>query len=456
MDREMLSENELDYRLHKSNPVSRAALEDEGVRAALASVRRSVESGAHRDAPSHLVRRPVYRRRWITLGAATTALAVASLVGVETLTGGTGSSGLPLAVSPAAAAQLGKVARAAAGQLTPGPGQLEYLAYKSEITADLSFGNASVDFTYDQTLQDWDAPKLAGEGRERITSDGISFATPQDQANYLANKSAFESEFSKSDDADFPAGNTTAPGLLYDWVYPPRGPKEDGSFSSQLQKDVVAGTERPSGPQALLADLTASLDAQPEDLWAGLFTILRDSTNAQLRATAYQALSYVPGTKVLGNRTDQLGRPGVAIQFTSGYANSGTDTIIVSPTTGYLLEDEHPAPIPNGTASEREVYLQRGIVNSDTTLPGGGSQPLTSATQTVGLTTGTMKPTLQTTTSQSTTSTPQTTTPAPQTTTSTPPTATSSPPTTTPAPQTTASAPQTTTPASQTTTSSQN
>jgi hypothetical protein len=447
VDREMLSESELDHRLHQGNPVSRAALDDEGVRAALASVRRSVESGAHRQAPSRLAGRPLYRRRWATLGAATVAVAVASLVGVETLTGGAGGAGLPLAVSPAAAAQLGKVAHAAAGQLTPGPGQLEYLAYKTEVTADPSFGSASVDFTYDQTLQDWHG-SMGGNGRERITSDGISFATPQDQANYLANRSAFESEFSKSDDADFPTGNTTAPGPLYDWLYPPRGPKEDGSFSSPIEKEVDAETERPNGPQALLADLTADLDAQPEDLWAGLFTILRNSTNAQLRATAYEALSYVPGTKVLGNRTDQLGRPGVAIQFTSGYANSGTDTIIVSPATGYLLEDDRPAVIPNGTASERDVYLQRGIVNSDTALPGGGSQPITSATQTVDLTTGTETPTLQTTTSSTTTSPPQTTTSTPQTTTSTPQTTTSTP-------QTTASTPQTTAPVSQTTTSSQ-
>jgi hypothetical protein len=457
MDREMLSESELDGRLHRGNPVSRAALDDAGVRAALASVRRNVESGAHREAASHLAGRHVYRRRWVTLGAATLAAAVASLVGVETLTGGAGSAGFPLAVPPAAAAQLGQVAHAAAAEAMPGPDQFTYLAYKLEVTADPSFGGASVDYTYAQIVQSWNGSVPHDAGRGRDTSEGISFATPQDQANYLANKSAFDSEFSRSVGMEL-AGtdDPTATGLLGDSVYPPRAPKENGNLS-QIQEEVEAGTERPNGPQALLADLTASLDAQPEDLWAGLFTILRDSTNAQLRATAYQALSYVPGTKVLGNRTDQLGRVGVAIQFTSGYANSGPDTIIVSPSTGYLLEDDNSINTPKDGVSERDVYLQRGIVNSVTALPGGGSQPFTAATQTVDLTTGTMKPTLQTTTSTSptSTSTPQTTTPASQTTTSAPQATTSAPQTTTSTPQTTTPASQTTASTPQTTTSSQ-
>ena len=60
MDQEMLSESELDDRLDKGNPIDRAALDDEGVLAALACVRRSVESGSRREAPSHSARRPVY------------------------------------------------------------------------------------------------------------------------------------------------------------------------------------------------------------------------------------------------------------------------------------------------------------------------------------------------------------------------------------------------------------
>ncbi len=439
MDTEMLSENELDCRLHKSNPVDRAALDDEGVLAALASVRRSVVSGADREAPSPFARRPAYRRRWATLGAATAAVAVASLVGVETLTGGAGGADLPLAVSPAAAAQLGKVAHAAAGQVTPGAGQFEYLEYRSEIAADPSVGDVRVGFTSGDTVQEWDGPMPGLAGRQRITSDGISFATAQDQANYLANKSAFDAQLATTFGGLVGAPSAhdpTATGMLYDHVFPPRGPQDDGTFPSQMARAVAAGTERPNGPKALLADLTASLDAQPGDLWGGLLTILRSSTDAQLRATAYEALAYVPGTRVLGNRKDQLGRVGVAIHFTYS-VNGPADTLIVSPSTGYLLEDDVAMKTAQGTVLQREVDLQRGIVSSVTALPGGGRQPLTPATQTVNLTSGTMTPTLQTTTSasQSTTSTPQTTTSASQSTTSTPQTTTSASQSTTSTPQ---------------------
>jgi hypothetical protein len=47
-------------------------------------------------------------------------------------------------------------------------------------------------------------------------------------------------------------------------------------------------------------------------LWGDFSEILLSSTSAQLRATAYAALSYVPGTQVIGNETDQLGQPGIA------------------------------------------------------------------------------------------------------------------------------------------------
>jgi hypothetical protein len=95
--------------------------------------------------------------------------------------------------------------------------------------------------------------------------------------------------------------------------------------------------------------------------------------------------------------------------------------MIVSPSTGYLLEDDSTfsAKSKGGASSERDVYLQRGVVNSITAVPGGGNEPFTAATETVNLAKGTEKPTLPTTTSQSTTSTSQTTTSGTQSATST-------------------------------------
>jgi Clp amino terminal domain, pathogenicity island component len=86
VDTEMLSESELDDRLNKSNPANRAALENEGVRAALASVQRSVESRASLEPLSRSVRRSTYRHRWVLAGVATALVAVMTLAGVQALT----------------------------------------------------------------------------------------------------------------------------------------------------------------------------------------------------------------------------------------------------------------------------------------------------------------------------------------------------------------------------------
>ena len=391
--------------------------------------------------------RAVYRRRWATLGAAVATAGAASLVGIETLAGGVGGAGLPLAVTPAAAAQLGQVAHAAAAQAMPAAGQFQYAAVEVESTGDPSFAGASVNFAYDQTEQSWEGPIPVDESRDRTTSSGIAFAGAQDRANYLANKSAFDTEFADA----FGTADPAATGMISDFLYPARGLKDEGKLTP-IQSEIFNGTERPGSPQELLHDLKLYMGGQPSGLWDGLITIVRDATDAQLRATAYQAFAYVPGTTLLGDRKDQLGRAGTAIQFTD-HADGWTQTIVVSPTTGYLLQDESSySRSSQGLTSQRNVYLQRAIVNSVTALPNGNSQPFTAGSETVNLPKGTETPTLQTTTSasQTTTSTPQTTTGA-SSPTSTVPGTTSSTLQTTTSPTTTA--PQTVT--SQTTTPSQ-
>ena len=437
MDTEMLSEDELDLRLRQGNPVNRAALDDEEVGAALARVLRTIEAGARREERSRPASRPVHRRRWATLGVATAVAAVASLVGVKTLTGGAGGPSLPLAVSPAAAAQLDKVAHAAAVQVAAGAGQFEYLAEKIETAASTSVGGAPINYTYDQTIQNWDEPTFGAQGgRQRTTSQGIAFASAQDQANYLANKSAFDATFS----AQFAAPDPTATGLIADDLYkyhPAQAPPAPAGMSpadAAIYREVMALTVRPDSPRALLADLRLAFSPQADDLWGALVTILRSSTSPQLRATAYQALSYVPGTTVLGNQKDQLGRAGIAIHFPE-YAGGPADTLIVSPATGYILELDVAMKVPGGTTLSREIDLQHSVVDSVTALPDGGDQPITAATRNVDLRTGTVTPQTTTSGSQTTTSTPQATTSGSQTTSSTAQTSTTASQTTTSASQ---------------------
>jgi len=431
VDAEMLSDSELDRRLHQLNPISLAALDDTSVVAALASMEHDLEFQSDEPPSQRRIARPDLRQRWTRLGVATATVAAASLLGIETL-GGAGVAALPLAVSPAAAAQLSEVAHAAAGQRYPDTTQLEYESEKYELAADPAVGGVTVGFSSAVTIQSW------GRKRTRVTGDGITFNTPQNKANYQANESAFDAEMATTfaDLVGAPsAQDPTATGLQSDDLLTD---EKQGNLTA-IQAEVFNGAENPSGPRALIADLTTAFSADPSYLFGSLTSILRDSTNAQLRATAYEALKYVPGTTVMGNVKDQLGRPGIEISF-AGTTTRPSETqapiytMIVSPATGYLLESDDTKETPQqGTVIQREIVLQRGIVNSDTELPGGASQPITAETRTEDVANGTVSSTppagAQTTTTAS--STPSASTTPASTTTAPPPTTTTTPPTTT-------------------------
>jgi hypothetical protein len=124
---------------------------------------------------------------------------------------------------------------------------------------------------------------------------------------------------------------------------------------------------------------------RPEVLWDSLTGLLLSSTSARLRATAYSALAYVPDTTVLGSKTDQLGRSGIAISFTHDSTGT-TQTLIVSPATGDLLELDRTQKrdadgMRAGTVIQRELFLRRAIVAAAVALPGGGYQPLDPTSQ---------------------------------------------------------------------------
>jgi hypothetical protein len=305
--------------------------------------------------------------------------AVASLAGVEVLAGGDAGGGLPLAVSAAEAAQLQRLAAVASAQQAPGTGQWEYTVTRSQYYLNSPIGGSSVRWSYANTVQEWQGPAPVDALRERITADGVRFATPADQAVYAANRSAFDTKYLGP--SGYPAGDPTGAGVVSDVLMPHAayllGPASVWDTSSP-----------PADPQTLLADLASrkglplvgGTDRQVW-IWDGLSNVLESATDPQLRATAYRALAYAPDTTVLGDQAGQLGQRGVAVRFT-GYAGY-TVTIIVSPTTGYLLEDivaltAASRGMPAGSIVEINLYLQHAAVGSGTALPGGGSQPLPS------------------------------------------------------------------------------
>lgn len=391
MERRTLTEEELDRllsRISRTQPVDPAVAGDERVRAALAGVRRNIEedgrlvsAGFGRPAPWRTPPRGrAHRRRWVTVGAAVAAAGLASLVGVESIGGRGGRAGLslPLAVSPAAAAQLNRAAHVAAGQPTPGDGQWEYQDVRVEDLQHITLtGGPTLAYTIVVTQQTWYSPSTSAS-RELQTQDGISFPTAQDKATYLANQAAFDTAIDGKD--------------------PQYPPTKAGLQMSQIVKGNGSPppwqTSPPSDPQTLLAELWKSdlaslgiksaenvrayLGHKNDDMWMALGDLLNSPT-PRLRATAYAALSYVPGSKVVGNATDELGRSGIAVSWMPHPGNGFT--YIISPTTGYLLEKDliqgrTYGGDQAGSAVIRWLYLRNGVVDSDTALPGGGDQPI--------------------------------------------------------------------------------
>jgi hypothetical protein len=330
VDRNMLSDAELDDLLTvagETKPVSRAALDDASVRYALDDAWHLAESNAARF-ERRRARRPVHRRRLAAAGTAAVVVGVASLVGVEGFGGGAGSAGFPLAVSPAAAAQLNKVAHVAAAQPGLSAGQWLYVELTSRAPSADSHSSAK------ELVQDWFAAN--GVERERVTLAG---AATRDRVITDPNR-----------------GSAPTPGV--NLAEPPSDVKT-------LLADIASSTVPKAG---------ASPAKDPDWYWIDLGNVLESSTSPQLRSLAFTALKYLPGVTVLANQTDQLGRAGTELSFTG---SGPTLTIIVSPSTGQMLESYNTGAIAN-----RVIYTRQTVVSSETALPGGGTQPLTASEST--------------------------------------------------------------------------
>jgi hypothetical protein len=173
----------------------------------------------------------------------------------------------------------------------------------------------------------------------------------------------------------FPSPHTRAPA----WETSP--PSDPHALLNELWSEYLSvRPDQATDPE--IAGLKVTLNALRSGVsWSELSQVLLSSTSPKLRSRAYAALAYVSGTKVLGHQTDQLGRPGIAISRTINDP-LGNQTLIVSPSTGDLLEETATLTslrvvhgIPAATVTTHEIFLQRSIVNSDTALPGGGIQP---------------------------------------------------------------------------------
>jgi hypothetical protein len=96
---------------------------------------------------------------------------------------------------------------------------------------------------------------------------------------------------------------------------------------------------------------------------------------AKLGGVLYQVMSELPGVKIIGTRTDALGRTGTAIEDPS----SG-DVLVLDPSTGSLLETETLSTgrvptagaspgLKTGTVLSSNTYGPHGVVDGEGQTP---------------------------------------------------------------------------------------
>lgn len=378
MDAELLSEDELDERLRAGDPVDRVALDDDGVGTALLALSAAIETRAVHVDPrsSRPAARRMFRPRPRIVGAAAFAVAAASLIGVETLGGGAGSAGLPLAVAPAAAAVLSKAARVASAQAGPAASQWQYSETFVDQIQRATAAGATIEIGARQTVQTWVAAD--GANRVRVVAEGVAPVTNRGRAIYREHESAFwDLHLGLRDKVgDVQIDGLTTPAQARGFGREPAWDAQPPNEPHTLLVEIARSIRREYGT-ATVAGFTVRARAKFLQFQV-LASILATSNSSRLRATAYRALSSLPDKRVLGTKTDALGRSGVAISFSAPNVGS---TLLIDTRTGELIDEvqaytRSTAGGPPDTVY-RTVVGRRAIVASPTSLPGGGTLPVT-------------------------------------------------------------------------------
>jgi len=383
------SDEALDRLLSSLDPVDRDGLFVGNVAAArnavgqalVMQVREPDQMEAARSRPGALsYSRLPHRRRLVLRGVVAVALA-AVLVAVGALLPGRGSHTSQIGTPPASAAtMLNRAARTALRQnaVPLHKGQFEYLKTLEGLTSSnapkgLGFG---IRFWQTHTLQSWS--NAHGPIRLLTTNIRERFFAAEDREIARAHHMSL-AQLDGIDQAAARADSTE------DWINPPGGDPYNPRPS-----DFALDPKLPIQPQALLRAIQRQLLKEPvspnpsrvyELICGGL---LYDATSPALRAALYQVLARLPGVRLLGQRTDAVGRKGIAVAMSETGLKSTEEITLIDPRTSEELETENvqTTPIhnpdvtfPADTPINYTVFLTRGIVNSDRDLPGGGQIP---------------------------------------------------------------------------------
>jgi hypothetical protein len=296
----------------------------------------------------------------IAVGLAGVLLVVAALLP------GREATSVRLAPSPASAKSLlervARVASRAPASAVPSAHQYLYLKWTRGWANLESFKGHLFAYTDRDTEQDWEAPN--GSGRQRIVEWGFHFLTPADRAAWRASGEPWPAE--PSTDGKYPVG-----AYFDNCNVPPKGPAGLSTNPPRLLDELVRRYER------------GHLD--PAGTVGTIACMLQASTYPPLRAALYRVIERLPGIQLLGWRRDGLGRRGGALAVTEHGMREVLliDTASANPLELEQIQVKPPAlppgvpRLPDGTVLSLTIYLERGVVNTQTALPDGGNVPVT-------------------------------------------------------------------------------
>ena len=320
--------------------------DEETIARARASLHMRVE--APRSAQGRPPRRP-WVPRWRLAAAVAAALIIA--IGVPALLPGGRSGGAP----KAAAKVLLHVSDVAARQdatAPPGPDQYVYTKTRDSylnVWADAGPNHEGFTVLMPGTREAWIRPD--GAGRLLETTGTPTFLSEEDRSVWIASGRP-DLGGNRTTDETYPAGPQ---GLFYLDL---SGLPTDPDQLQQLIEDrkVEGGPPGDAETFTIIGDMLRETYASPE-----------------LRAALYQIASGLPGVELIGDVTDEEGRPGVAV----GYPSDGLrHDLIFDPNTSALLGERTVVTDPSRSEEAQHlrvgdvigwaVYLSSGVVDSTT------------------------------------------------------------------------------------------
>ncbi|MDQ4004949.1 MAG: CU044_5270 family protein [Actinomycetota bacterium] len=299
------------------------------------------------------IRRPLTRRaRPALLPVAAAGLALALMVGSVVLPDGRGGASASAAEVLLAAA---KTARAQSAD--PSVGEYRYTRSKLATLATEGEGAGSYTVAWPLVREMWVAPD--GSGRIRERNDEPVFLRPEDRAAWKASGSPQLWHTGVAMDDAF------GPGQL---------PYEDDSGFSTDPDELFEQIER----RAVESSSAPVPEGAPvtQEMFVIVADLLRETvTPPELRAALYEVAARIPDVELVGDVTDPVGRPGVAVAMT-WEQDAIREELIFDPVTSELLAVRQVIVRPvkwidadPGTAVHWATYLESGTTDSTRDRP---------------------------------------------------------------------------------------